>query len=60
MYPYLDHNDPRFRFTDEHFIDMDIDLSNSIMSEEDKLKRYDIRIQEKQSLSLHGKSRKLP
>ncbi len=54
MYAYLDHNDPKLRLTDEHIIDMDIDLSNSIMPEGDKLKLHDILIQEKQSLSLHG------
>ncbi len=60
MYPYLDHNDPRLRLTDEHIIDMDIDLSKSIMSEGDKLKLHDILIQEKQSLSLHGEVRNCP
>ncbi len=54
MYPYLDHNDPRLRLTDEHIIEMDIDLSNSIMSEGYKLKLHEILIHERQSLSIHG------
>ncbi len=54
QYPFLEVNDERLSMTDSQIIDKDINLSKSVVSQEDKDRLKNILLTDKQALSLHG------